>query len=393
MYNIAINLELEPYVGGSYQYWYSIIQALSNFDKEKYNIYGIYMDDRWKGILLESGIPQIKIRQSKRGIVYKTLERALWRWDRQWIRKLLILMNIKISDSILIRRLKLDLILDNGSGFARAYGIKVAVPIHDLMHRYEKDIPELVEGLDYREKLFSSEAKYADIILADSLLGKKHIIESYGENCSDIDAKVEVLPFIPPSYIYTDHCENSELVLPDKYIFYPAQFWSHKNHVNLLKALAHLKKQGIFVSLVLSGSRQNNYEQVLRSIEELELKDQVMILGYVTNSDIVYIYRNARALVYPTLFGPTNIPPLEAFYLGCPVAASGIYAMPEQLGDAALYFDPRSVDEIADVIKQLWLDDELCRQLSQRGLEQAKKWGPVQFSERLEEIIEKHLVN
>ncbi len=391
MYNIAINLELEPHVGGSYQYWYSIIQALSAFDREKYNIYGIYKDDRWKDILDESGIVSVKIRQSRRGIVYKTVERMIWRWDRQWIRKLLMLLDITISDSIKIKRLNLDLILDNGTGFARAYGIKVAMPIHDLMHRYEKGIPELAEGYDYREKLFRSETKNADIIFADSTLGKQHITESYGDTCPIIDSKVEVLPFIPPSYIYTDNTDNIEIELPDKYIFYPAQFWFHKNHDSLLKAVALLKKQGIVVTLVLSGSKQNNYEQVIKLITELGLEEQVKILGYIRNEEMVYIYRHARALVYPTLFGPTNIPPLEAFYLGCPVAASGIYAMPEQLGDAALYFDPRSVEEIADIIKKLWLNDDLCRELSEKGREWSKKWGPNQFSRLLEEIIKKHV--
>ena len=78
-------------------------------------------------------------------------------------------------------------------------------------------------------------------------------------------------------------------------------------------------------------------------------------------------YRRARAMVMPTFFGPTNIPPLEAFALGCPVAVSNIYGIPEQVGDAALLFDPNSVEEIADCIERLWQDDALCASLISKG--------------------------
>ena len=89
----------------------------------------------------------------------------------------------------------------------------------------------------------------------------------------------------------------------------------------------------------------------------------------------------------PTYYGPTNIPPLEAFSVGCPVAISGIYGMPEQVGDAALLFNPDSVDEIASSIRRLWTDDKLCAELSEKGSKKAAQWGQKQFNERLRGII------
>jgi glycosyltransferase involved in cell wall biosynthesis len=93
-------------------------------------------------------------------------------------------------------------------------------------------------------------------------------------------------------------------------------------------------------------------------------------------------------LVFPTFFGPTNIPPLEAFALGCPVAASRIYGMPEQLGGAALFFDPRSEEEMAECIQRLWQDDRLCQRLSSNGLRKAQLWGPAQFASAFHAVIE-----
>jgi glycosyltransferase involved in cell wall biosynthesis len=124
-------------------------------------------------------------------------------------------------------------------------------------------------------------------------------------------------------------------------------------------------------------------------VENLGLQDHVHFAGYLPEADIPEFYRRARALVFPTFFGPTNIPPLEAFALGCPVAASGIYGMPEQLGDAALLFDPHSAEQMADCIGRLWQDDTLCQRLTSNGHARARHWGPSQFDVTLHAIVEK----
>ena len=97
---------------------------------------------------------------------------------------------------------------------------------------------------------------------------------------------------------------------------------------------------------------------------------------------------DGSALVMPTFGGPTNIPQLEAFVLGCPVATSRIFGIPEQVGDAALLFDPADVDEIADCVKRLWQDDALCDSLIRAGHERAARWGEQQFAQRLYEYLE-----
>jgi len=176
--------------------------------------------------------------------------------------------------------------------------------------------------------------------------------------------------------------------LPAKFIFYPANFWEHKNHLNMVEAMAVLKKELPDLALVLAGSRQNAYDAVMRRIDQLDLTNDVRILGYVPDEDMAGLYRKARALVMPTFFGPTNIPPLEAFAAGCPVSVSGIYGMPEQTGDAALLFDPSSVQGIAECIRRLWTDDRLCADLVLKGKERAASWGQQHFNARLHTIIE-----
>jgi len=85
------------------------------------------------------------------------------------------------------------------------------------------------------------------------------------------------------------------------------------------------------------------------------------------------------------------ISPLEGVAMGCPVAVSRVYAMPWQVGEAGLTFDPKSVDEITDTLEKLWLDDDLCKILAEKGKERAKYFSQERFYERFQKAIAKAL--
>ena len=390
MYRIGIYLALEPHVGGSYQYWYSVIQALTSFDRSQFDIYGIYEDDKWRDILDHNGVKGVKLLfNENKSVVYHWIEKIYWKLNSELLFDMLSGFSYSRKSIRTLRKLKLDIILSDSTVLAKHVHTRSMIPIHDLMHRYEREIPEMIDGYEYREKMYKREIKKADAILVDSELGKNHVIECYGAIKQYLDKHIEVLPFIPPSYIYEyDESYKTDLDIPDKYFFYPAQFWSHKNHLRLIEAVKKLKDEGLFIYFVFCGAKKNEYARIMDKISELDLGDQITTMGYVDNNDMVYLYRHARALIYPTLFGPTNIPPLEAFNLGCPVGASKIYAMPEQLGDAAILFNPRNVEEIVDTMRRLWEDDALCSDLITKGYKRASEWGRAQFADRLESIIE-----
>jgi len=105
----------------------------------------------------------------------------------------------------------------------------------------------------------------------------------------------------------------------------------------------------------------------------------VHFLGFVPHDEFVWLYRHALALVYVTLCGPENMPPLEAFALGCPVVASRVAGAEEQLGNAALLVDPKSPKHVAEAIKAVHDDAELRHLLTQRGRERAPKWRGQDF--------------
>ena len=166
----------------------------------------------------------------------------------------------------------------------------------------------------------------------------------------------------------------SKYRLPEEYLFYPAQFWPHKNHVGLLLAVNLLReKYNLILPVVFVGYDKGNLQYVRQVADEYDLSKQVHFLGFIPQEDLGGLYHNAFALTYVTFFGPTNLPPLEAFALGCPVIASNVPGAQEQLGDAALLVDPGNEEQIAQAVKTLHGDPTLRETLVQRGLEQSTK--------------------
>ena len=115
------------------------------------------------------------------------------------------------------------------------------------------------------------------------------------------------------------------------------------------------------------GGDAGNLEYVRRISDELNLSDQVHFLGFVENDDIASLYKESIALVMPTYFGPTNIPPLEAFALGVPVLYSDLPGLRDQVGDAALLLDLNNPESMAKHIVNLLSDEILRKNLISRG--------------------------
>jgi glycosyltransferase involved in cell wall biosynthesis len=133
------------------------------------------------------------------------------------------------------------------------------------------------------------------------------------------------------------------------YLFYPAQYWAHKNHATLLEALRRLPE----LRLVCVGSDKGALGHVRRLVDEHGLRDRVHLLPFVSTSELVGLYRNAFALTYLSYFGPENLPPLEAFALGCPVVCAEIPGAREQLGEGALFVPPADPGAVANAVTSL----------------------------------------
>jgi glycosyltransferase involved in cell wall biosynthesis len=133
------------------------------------------------------------------------------------------------------------------------------------------------------------------------------------------------------------------------YLFYPAQFWAHKDHPTLLDALVQLPEY----DLVLVGSDKGQADRVRAGVAQRGLGDRVHFPGFVEEDELVALYQNAHALTYASMFGPENLPPLEAFALGCPVVVADVPGAREQLGDAALRVAPMDAAAVVEAVRAL----------------------------------------
>lgn len=386
---IGIYLGVEPCGGGSFQYVQSVLFALNSLPSEQFEVTTFFLNDLWLKYLKKFTFKNKKIYSQRQlmdlggWLAFKLA--TLFKIDI-WKYKGIIAKISKFSKQFDAEKMDL-IIFPSQVYFPAMVETKSVAVIHDLMHRYES-FPESSSSLEYarREVLYISILNAATAIFVDSRLGVEQVIESYGEQFVD---KLVVMPFTPPQYLFEgkDDELSENVILPDKFVFYPAQFWQHKNHKNLILAAYKLINKGIDIHLVFVGSKKNGYQEVKSLIEEYNLETNIHIIGYVSDALMRDLYRAARAMVMPSFYGPTNIPPLEGMAMGCPVAVSNKYAMPWQVGDGGLTFDPDNVEEIATVIEKLWIDDDLCENLSVKGKKRAKYFSQEEFNARFNKAI------
>jgi len=262
----------------------------------------------------------------------------------------------------------------------------------DLEHIIKPFFPEVSARGEWenRNMNYSKLLKRAAVVIVGTKIGAEEI-ERYYQVPTE---RIRVLPLPTPAFALNpkkalDISVRKKLNIPDKYLFYPAQFWPHKNHANLLHAIYILKeKYSLSIPVVFVGSDKGNKTYILKIIDEMGLSKQVYLLGFVTQNDLIELYREAFALIYVSMFGPDNIPPLEAFALGTPVIAANVQGAEEQLGDAAVLVNPRIPEEIADAIYSFYLDPDLREKLIKKGRERALRWSAHEYVRSIFSIID-----
>lgn len=254
--------------------------------------------------------------------------------------------------------------------------------VFDLQHRLQPWFPEVSQFGEWqtRELAIARHLRRAAAIITGTQAGKEEIASFY----QIPQNRIHPLAHPTPSYalrIGEGDGSNalSRFGLQPGFLFYPAQFWAHKNHVNLLLALKILNQKGLKIPLILAGSDFGNLDFVKSQVKEMGLSEQVKFVGFVDQKDLVGLYKNALALTYLSFFGPENLPPLEAFALGCPVIAANVNGSEEQLGEAAILVNPADPQKISLAIEKLRENNVFRDQLIARGRKRAGSWTSKEF--------------
>jgi len=281
------------------------------------------------------------------------------------------------------------------------FKIPYVVCLPDYMHKYYPRWPEYTwVTKTTRDIIYPYYARHSLLTVADSVQGADDIHTFTRVPMT----KIRTIYYVAPSYTYkhkdmTDS-EASKLLekysLPEKFIYYPAQFWPQKYHDRLLRALHKIKQERrVEIPLVVVGSNKGNharyFKQVMDLAEELGIKNLITHPGYVEDIEAVALYKKAVALVSPAFQGPTTLPPLEAMVLGCPVVTANIFEVPKQVGDAALLFNPGDIDEIAEKVYKVWTDANLRKKMIERGYEQTKNLTLEYYGKEWLSVIEEAL--
>ena len=253
--------------------------------------------------------------------------------------------------------------------------------VWDLAHRCYPFFPEvsLYGEFGRREDMFRRYLQRATYIITPNEAGKKEIIAFY----QVAEDRVRLIHHPTPTFALEGkpHPDperlSHRLGIDRDFLLYPAQLWPHKNHVLLLLMLDTLRKQhGENLQLVLTGSDRGNFPFLTHKIVQLGLQNQVVLAGFVSQPDLIALYQKAIALVYPSFFGPENLPPMEAFALGCPVIAAQIPGAKEQMGDAAILLDPTNPELWSQAVMQLHRDAGLRQSLITKGKKRAFAFTP-----------------
>jgi glycosyltransferase involved in cell wall biosynthesis len=274
-----------------------------------------------------------------------------------------------------------------GAIWPRPFPRPSVVTLVDIQEKY---YPQFFTKQDLwnRKYHYEGSTRAADQVITISEFSKQSIIRHHGIPADKVNVislaadQSYYLPFSPR--------EKTSLKLPERFIFYPANRWLHKNHDNLLRALVLLKQTyHSNIDCVLTGCDYDNGYPLGKKVEEYGLKHQVTILGYVSVEEMRHIYEKAELLCFPSLFEGFGMPVVEAMATGCPVVCSNATSLPEVAGEAALFFDPIDPRDIAKKINEVLSDTTLRNRLILLGKEQSNRFSVKHLAERHLEVFDR----
>lgn len=258
--------------------------------------------------------------------------------------------------------------------------VPTVITIHDIQERFYPSLFSPYE-LFYRDWYYVASSQVADHIVAVSQFSRQTLAAQYRVS----PEKITVAYTCPDErYRRAEHVGRApDYPLPEAFILYPANRWRHKNHAVLLEAMQLLRERdGLRVPLVCTGRDVPAAPSLQELAERYRVADLVHDLGYLEVAEMAYLYRHARALVFPSLFEGFGIPLVEAMAAGCPLVVARCASLPEIAGPAARYFDASIPSDMADAIRAVWLDAALRQRLVEEGRQRLKLFSAEQMAER-----------
>lgn len=312
---IAIIIEQPVENGGGFQ---QSLNAALEIQKESKNEFIVFVKDNKSAEVLRKMSIDCKILKfSRLQTFFLNLRRDIFLYTQ--LRKISFLNSFEK----LLKEHSVDLVYFVGpSSYALdCENINFIFTIWDLCHLQFPEFPEVrnQREIEKREFLYQNAIKKAVAIICDSETGKKNLERIYNVSPERIFVNYfQPSAFITSVEVYPEIISSKNI--EPGYLFYPAQFWPHKNHIYIIDALILNKKnKGQPIKVVFSGSDKGTANQLRKLIKDNNLIEDVHFVGFIPNEHLRTYYTYCKALIMPSYFGPTNIPPLEAIVLNRPV--------------------------------------------------------------------------
>ncbi|MDR1482246.1 MAG: glycosyltransferase family 4 protein [Synergistaceae bacterium] len=382
---VAVFLEQDINVGGGFQQAYSVVDYIVRHPISGIEYVFFVSNKKNHEFLNNLGLENILIKQKFRCLLHRAVRKLL-----KISLGVLIPFQGYIDDILASRKIDLVYFLTPSHYAMCLRKHNYIVTIWDLCHRDWVEFPEVRNDLEFesREFLYRNILAKAVAVFVDAELSKGNMARRYGVDLE----RIYVTSFFPFEFSDSKSSDASDVSVCEKYsikkpfIFYPAQFWHHKNHCYILEAMALLRENQP-LEVVFVGNDYGYREFVEKRSKELGVDKRCHFLGFVPRVELESFYKNALALVMPTYFGPTNIPPLEAFYWGCPVCYSDLPGLREQVGEAAFLMDlkdPNSLIEYIDIILQ---GGEIVLSKLNEGREKLKEFSGERYFETFSKVL------
>jgi glycosyltransferase involved in cell wall biosynthesis len=396
---IGIFLESLP-IGGGFQQALSTVESLTRNRVMTHEFLVFTPFEQTRQFLLKHGIQAVRFRHRPFNLVDRWSATVLGNAVLRRLRRLGLRRLGRHLDALLDDHgVDLALLNDLGDVGWCIGDHPFIVTVWDLDHRDHPDFPEAyVDRLfERRERVLRITLTRALAVIANSRSGARRIASLY-----QVDpARIIELPFLPSLAVRRHAAGRGSITvegvrrkygLPDRYVFYPAFFAFNKNHLYLMEGLVELEGQhGVVLHAVFCGGCDSEVqERIERQVHALGLTERVHFLGLVPDEHIPALYEGAVALVMPTYSGPTNLPPLEAVTLGCPVIYSDLPGCREQMGDAALYCDLADPSSLAGHLAALIQDPAGFDQLRMASRRRAEEIAKIDYGELLAPILDKY---
>lgn len=350
--------------GGAYSFEYGVLTSLLDY-KGNENIFIFSYSDDYR-------FNNTKINYIKLSRVNKLKEK--WRISKYYISNL---------DKELKER-QIDILWCASPLLIEPVDIPYIFTVWDLDHIIYPFFPEVSVDRTWenRENIFYNRIKRAVFVFTGTETGKSEIKKFYNVD----ESKIKVIPL--PSPKFDNISERKIDNINSNYLFYPATYFPHKNHIRILETLLILdKKNNTKVSAVFVGHNGGNKDYIISKCKELNLSDRVFLIDFVSTKELVYLYKNAIALIFTSYFGPDNIPPLEAFSLKCPVIAARVNGAEEQLGGNALFADPDNPEDFALAVLKIMTDKDFRENMILNAFNSVNSWTFNDYTNKALSII------